>query len=760
MGESAHSGQYTRMNLDQIWPFIVRPTLNGVGFATLEDLANTTLEDLADVIISVPANGQTIVYNDGNWINETLPGTGTIMGTIAANQVAHGTGVDTIGGSDSFTWDNALNELIINGSTSIGHSGVPAVSLDMRGYFYQEGTTNGVGSGTDNFSNTIFNISPSVASDRDYRAIHFEATTAGATANLTGKVNGIAGTVIAGSNITIDEVNGIAPILSVTQGIVTEIAGLKTSQNYSGGEVGTSYGIYVPALTGGVTPSVASYGLKVDAPGIGFVQWTAAIGTGHSYVEGFLRIGSTASPPQALSVTGNALVSGFIQTNTSLLIEDPGVGTNVVAIVSPTLPSSYTLTLPTSSSAGALTNDGAGHLSWVPDAGGDVVGPGSATDNAITRFDLTTGKLIQNSSITLDDNGYLNFAGNAAVTAANTQIGASNGNMIMNVPTSKSYTIGINSTDARILFGTTQFAISHGTVTSGNISGFAYTKGIYSGLTASTEQASAQFNFQNNAQWATGNFATQREMRIMNPSYSAVGASVIDDCTTLTVEGAPNESTNMTLTRSSAVWFQWLAGRLANSHGTTSDIRLSGIPFANGITGTVAGLYEIWGDNSTVNLGNITATTTNINRVRLEALTFTSTTNTRTVTNAVTLYAEAPIAGTNVTFTNPALAAKFVGDVQVTGSITSNGVSVPTILAGTDTLAAGTKTITAAITANSRIVVTLKDANPGAGGLTVGLEVPVAARNVGAGTFVVQANVAAGTINVLDTSTFDWVIIG
>lgn len=37
--------------------------------------------------------------------------------------------------------------------------------------------------------------------------------------------------------------------------------------------------------------------------------------------------------------------------------------------------------------------------------GGDVTGPASATDNAITRFDGTTGKLLQNSAATLDDNG-------------------------------------------------------------------------------------------------------------------------------------------------------------------------------------------------------------------------------------------------------------------------------------------------------------------------------------------------------------------
>ncbi len=81
------------------------------------------------------------------------------------------------------------------------------------------------------------------------------------------------------------------------------------------------------------------------------------------------------------------------------------------------------------------------------------------------------------------------------------------------------------------------------------------------------------------------------------------------------------------------------------------------------------------------------------------------------------------------------------------------------ILSGSDTLNAGTVTITAAITANSRIVVTLKDASPGAGNLTVSLSAPSADRSVGT-SFVVRANIADGTINVLDTSTFDWMVIG
>lgn len=59
-----------------------------------------------------------------------------------------------------------------------------------------------------------------------------------------------------------------------------------------------------------------------------------------------------------------------------------------------------------------LVSNGAGQLpTFQTIAGtGDVVGPGSATDNAITRFDNTTGKLIQNSSAILDDNGVISTA--------------------------------------------------------------------------------------------------------------------------------------------------------------------------------------------------------------------------------------------------------------------------------------------------------------------------------------------------------------
>lgn len=58
-------------------------------------------------------------------------------------------------------------------------------------------------------------------------------------------------------------------------------------------------------------------------------------------------------------------------------------------------------------------------LKWSSVAGtGDVIGPGSATDNAVVRFDGTTGKLIQNSAVTIAD------------TSGNITGGTYNGNTI------------------------------------------------------------------------------------------------------------------------------------------------------------------------------------------------------------------------------------------------------------------------------------------------------------------------------------------
>lgn len=48
----------------------------------------------------------------------------------------------------------------------------------------------------------------------------------------------------------------------------------------------------------------------------------------------------------------------------------------------------------------------------VQSGGGDVIGPGASTDNAIARFNGTSGKVIQNSGITIDDANNISGAAN------------------------------------------------------------------------------------------------------------------------------------------------------------------------------------------------------------------------------------------------------------------------------------------------------------------------------------------------------------
>jgi len=90
---------------------------------------------------------------------------------------------------------------------------------------------------------------------------------------------------------------------------------------------------------------------------------------------------------------------------------------------SPTL--TGTVTLPSTTSIGSVTGTELGYLGGVTSAiqtqfAGKVSGPGSATDNAIARFDATTGKLVQNSGVIVDDSN--NVTGIAKITSSDAKV--------------------------------------------------------------------------------------------------------------------------------------------------------------------------------------------------------------------------------------------------------------------------------------------------------------------------------------------------
>lgn len=73
-------------------------------------------------------------------------------------------------------------------------------------------------------------------------------------------------------------------------------------------------------------------------------------------------------------------------------------------------------------------------------------------------------------------------------------------------------------------------------------------------LTASTEHPDISFELQRTVQWATGNFADQRFIKVLAPTMGFVGASTVDRATTLYIDNAPIAGTNATLTQRYAIW--------------------------------------------------------------------------------------------------------------------------------------------------------------------------------------------------------------
>ena len=195
-----------------------------------------------------------------------------------------------------------------------------------------------------------------------------------------------------------------------------------------------SIAIGATQITSGTIDTARISGSYTGITGVGTLTagtWNASTigvaygGTGlTSYTIGDLIYASGATTLDKLAdiATGNALISGGVgvapswgkiglTTHISGVLPIANGGTNGTA--TPTAGgiaygsgTAYAFTA-AGTSGQVLTSAGAGTPTWTTIGGGDVFGPSSATDNAIARFDTTTGKLIQNSAITIDDSANL-----------------------------------------------------------------------------------------------------------------------------------------------------------------------------------------------------------------------------------------------------------------------------------------------------------------------------------------------------------------
>jgi len=159
-------------------------------------------------------------------------------------------------------------------------------------------------------------------------------------------------------------------------------------------------------------------------------------GTGISY-NNTTGVVTNAAPDQTVAIAGGTGIStsgtypSFTVTNTApdqTVVLNAGTGIST----SGTYPN-FTIT------------------NTSPSLGGDVVGPASSTDNAIARFDTTTGKLLQNSVVLVDDTGAVTgvttLAASTSVTTPIVQATSSAGLALKNSAGSTQMSMGAGGFD-------------------------------------------------------------------------------------------------------------------------------------------------------------------------------------------------------------------------------------------------------------------------------------------------------------------------
>lgn len=236
-------------------------------------------------------------------------------------------------------------------------------------------------------SSTLFYRKTAGVGSPEVQTLATLKTDLGLTGTNSGDVT-LAGTptyiTIAGQTITRNQIN-----------LTTDVTGDLPFSNLAQGTARSILGV-----AGNATADVASIQgttdqvLRVDTAGTGLGFGTVATGGITNAAVTYAKLQNVAANSFLANATGSSATVQEIATSRIPLFASAITGT----------PSATTY----------LRGDG----TWTaPSGSGDVVGPASATDNAIARYDLTTGKLIQNSSVVISDNGEILLAAGGTADA-------------------------------------------------------------------------------------------------------------------------------------------------------------------------------------------------------------------------------------------------------------------------------------------------------------------------------------------------------
>ena len=291
-----------------------------------------------------------------------------------------------------------------------------------------------------------------------------------------------------------------------------------------------------------------------------------------------------------LDASGNAIPLGSasatqldITAQGDLRLQDTTGGEYVALQAPATIASSYTLTLPVDDgTAGqALVTDGSGVLSWSTAASGDVYGPASATDNAVARFDLTTGKIIQNSVVTIADTTG-NMAGVGTLSSGAITSSSLTSSRVLYAGTS-----GLIQDSANMTFNGTTFVLANDATINGQTVGkggsavatnTAHGTSALSANTSGNNNTAIGYQTLNAALTASSNVAIGSQALLVNTAGNgdvAIGQLALAATTVgaLVAVGTQSLQKNTTGTNNTAVGHLSLQNNLTGSYNSAFGYR-------------------------------------------------------------------------------------------------------------------------------------------------------------------------------------------
>ena len=236
------------------------------------------------------------------------------------------------------------------------------------------------------------------------------AATVTTNANLTGAVTSVGNATSLGSftsaqllGALTDETGTGSAVFATSPTLVTPNLGTPASATLTNAtglplSTGVTGNLPVTNLNGGTNATSSTFWRGDGA-------WATPAGAG-------TVTSVAATVPSIFSISGSPITTSgtlaMTYSGTALPVANGGTGettyTNGQLLIGNTTGNTLTKATLTAGTGVTITN-GAGAITIAASGGGDVIGPASSTDNAITRFDSTTGKLLQNSLVTVADDG-------------------------------------------------------------------------------------------------------------------------------------------------------------------------------------------------------------------------------------------------------------------------------------------------------------------------------------------------------------------